>query len=291
MSDTENTLLTPDLEAPQSQAEMELVEHSALSRQSLDEEMDPECYETIIEETHLLINRRFTSMQEFTRVSTVNLNPFLMLAMAPAYNIYSPFEASEYLQNAKMPHGDATAFGKFVEAKIFPLFGTRTPIEKIRQKDTFSPIDAETTIDNTRYLTTWKSGPWTMNQAHANEMVRRFPEINEQTDCDIILGIFYGRVDQLNNKPALVRSKTGPYFHVLVGKELWEFITGVRDAHMKVLSAIREAQDRFALEHGGKTFYEHMIEARLALTESIRKTYGLTGTEDDMWEKIFLKAF
>lgn len=277
--------------ALQSEDEMELVEESTLKRSHLEDEMDPECYETIVEETQLLINRRFTSMQEFTRVSAVNLNPFLMLAMAPAYNIYSPFEAAEYLQNAKMPHGDATAFGKFVEAKIFPLFGTSNPPEKIAQKDMFSPIDAEVTVDGNRYLTSWKSGPWTMNQTHANEMVRRFPEIHKQTQNQLILGIFYGRVDQLNNKPALVRTKIGSYLHILVGADLWEFITGVKQAHMKVLDAIREAQDRFAIEHGGKTFYEHMIEARLSLTESIRRTYGFDGTEDDMWEKIFLKAF
>lgn len=291
MSDLDDELITSATELPQTEAEKKLVEHSTLARTHLDNEMDPECYEAIIEETHSLITRRFVSMQEFTRVSAVNLNPFLMLAMAPAYNIYSPFEASEYLQNAKMPHGDATAFGKFVEARIFPLFGTKTPPEKSSQKEEFSPIDAEFTLDGTRYLTTWKSGPWTMNQTHANEMIRRFPAIHLQTNCEIILGVFYGRIDQLNNKPALVRTRTGKYFHILVGSELWEFITGVKNAHMKVLAAIREAQDRFALEHGGKTFYEHMIESRLALTESIRKTYGLTGTEDDMWEKIFLKAF
>jgi hypothetical protein len=58
-----------------------------------------------------------------------------------------------------------------------------------------------------------------------------------------------------------------------------------------VFQAIREAQRKFAVEHGGKTFYEHMIEARLALAQSFREAFGLIGTEDDMWEQIFEGSF
>lgn len=271
--------------------DLRLVSKSVISRTSLRDKMEDHIYESIVDEAYNLINRRFETMQGLVDVSAVNLNPFLMLAMAPAYNIFSPFEAAEYMQNGKMPHGDSTAFGKFIEDKIFTLFGGKQPKEKKQNKERFSSIDGEITVEGVRYLTTWKSGPWTMNQSHANEMGSHFPKIHEETGCPIILGIFYGRYDQLNNKPAVVRSRTGDYFHVLVGSELWEFVTGVKNAHMHVLSAIREAQDRFAVAHGGKTFYEHMIEARLKLSESFRKTYDLKGTEEDMWEKIFRKAF
>ncbi len=272
--------------------QQELVIVSGLGRAALAEEMPAEKYEAVVTESLAFIERRFSSMQETRQVSEKNnLNPFLMLLMAPAYNVFSPFEVAEYLQNAKMPHGDATAFGKFIEDRVFPLFGVTTPPEKALTPGAFSPIDAEITVDGVRYLTSWKSGPWTMNQAHANEMRDQFPRVHDSTGCDIILGIIYGTEKQLNNKPALVRSGTGPYLHILVGAELWEFVTGVKHAHMKVLEAIREAQSRFAVAHGGKTFYEHMIEARLALAESFRNEFELTGENEDMWGQLFQRAF
>lgn len=142
-----------------------------------------------------------------------------------------------------------------------------------------------------RYLASYKSGPWTMNQAHANEMINRFPEIHRKSGCPLIIGIFYGRRESVNNKPGLVMSRTGPYVHTLVGQNLWEFVTGVQNAHLEVFRAIRKAQAEFALDHGGKTIFEHLIESRLKLAESFRAAFGLVGAGEDMWEQIFKGSF
>lgn len=93
--------------------------------------MDIGKYESIVQMTQDLLERRFQKMQEITDVTSnqVNINPFLMLAMAPAYNVFSPFEVAEYIQDSKMPHGDATAFGRYVEDRIFPIFGVGRPLE------------------------------------------------------------------------------------------------------------------------------------------------------------------
>ncbi len=42
---------------------------------------------------------------------------------------------------------------------------------------------------------------------------------------------------------------------------------------------------------GGKTFYEHMVEARLALAESFRREFKLTGENEDMWTQPSRSAF
>lgn len=274
-----------------------------LKREHLSAEMPEEQFDAVVGVTHDLLNRRFKTACTLMDVAAagVNLNPFLMLAMAPAYNIFSPFEAAEYVQYAKLPHGDATAFGRFVEERIFPIFGAGWPDEKPKSKaqiaadkdgaNVFSAIDGELNVDGKRYLVTYKSGPWTMNQSHANEMIANFPKVHEQTGCDIIIGITYGKQTSVNNKPNLVIRETGPYVHTLVGQPLWEFITGVREAHFSTFLAIREAQRRFAEEHGGKTFYEHLIEARLKLAESFRKAFNLKGADDEMWELIFRGSF
>lgn len=262
-----------------------------LRRKELLDEMPQAQFDRVVTQARKLIDRRFASMRELVRVDKTNINPFLMLAMAPAYNIFSPFEAAEYLQYAKMPHGDSTAFGKFVEADIFPIFGVGASKEKAANPTVYSSIDNALTVEGEDFLATWKSGPWTMNQAHAHEMIRNFPTIHEETGKRLLLGIFYGRVGQLNNKPAMVRRATGDYFQVLVGSELWEFVTGVKDAHMRILDAIREAQRQFAVDNGGKTFNEHMIEARLQLSQDFRKAFGLTGGSEDMWEMLFEHSF
>lgn len=259
----------------------------------LQEGMPDDHFKQIVEHTRALLEARLAKVNGMTDVASrdVNINPFLMLAMAPAYNIYSPFEAAEYAQMAKLPHGDFTSFGRFVEERIFPIFGAVQPPEKQTHATEFSSIDRELRVGPTRYLMTLKSGPWTMNQSHANEMIANFPKVHRRTGCDIIIGITYGRDDRVNNKPALVQANTGSYVHTLVGQDLWEFVTGVREAHLRVYDAIREAQREFALAHGGKTFYEHMIEARLQLSESFRRAFGLVGAEDDMWEQIFKNSF
>ena len=277
---------------PQTQDEEDLVEARGIRREELADKMSDQNFEAIVRESLGLIERRFETMQQNREVTNYNLNPFLMLALSSAYNIFSPYEAAEYLQNTKMPHGDATSFGKFIEKNIFPNFGVSEPPEKLADPTLYSPIDAEITVEGKRYFTTWKSGPWTMNQSHAHEMSTKFPEIFNQTGVPIILGIFYGTTDQLNNKPALVARNTGSYFHTLVGSDLWEFVTGVKEAHLAALSAIREAQRRFAVNHGGKTFFEHMVQARLELAESFRNEFGLTGEgNDDMWELLFKRSF
>jgi hypothetical protein len=274
-----------------------------LRRTSLAETMPDDRYAQLVAVTRDFLDRRFATTQRLVDVAStdVNLNPFLMLAMAPAYNIFSPYEAAEYAQNAKLPHGDATAFGRFVEEQIFPIFGSQPPAEKPLGRAAtrahpeaarlFSSIDAEIYVEGRRYLMTYKSGPWTMNQSHANEMIANFPGIHAQTECDIIIGITYGKRDRVNNKPELVMSQTGSYVHTLVGRDLWEFITGVAKAHLAVYNAIRAAQRQFAIDHGGKTYFEHLIEARLRLAESFRDAFDLVGADDDMWNLIFKGSF
>lgn len=262
-----------------------------LKRSSLLEKMPEAQYQEIIQESLSFIERRFSTVRELIKVDKVNINPFLMLLMAPAYNIFSPLESAEYMQNTKVPHGDATAFGRFVEDRLLPIFNVSPVKEKKTESTIYSSIDGALSVEGVDYLGTWKAGPWTMNQSHAHEMSQHFPTIHDTSSKEIILGIFYGTPSQLNNKPRLVHTNTGDYFHVLIGSEFWEFITGVRAAHMVVLEAIREAQRQFAVKHGGKTFNEHMIEARLALARDFREKFGLTGGGDDMWDLLFRQAF
>lgn len=267
------------------------------SRAALLDDLDPIAAQAIEDETYAFLNRRFRTLAEdFDDIAKTNFNPFLLLITAPVYNIFSPYEVAERLQLAKAYHGDDTAFGRLAEEKFLKVFGARTPLEKnaidSAQKTRWSPIDLEATVDGQRYLISVKAGPWTMNQAHANEMIRHFTDLHAETGARIVIGITYGRYRSLNNKPDLVDRTIGrpDWFDFLVGKDLWEFVSGVRDVHHHMFQAIRRGQRRFAVEHEDMTFHEHLKANVLKISASLRAQFNVT-SDEDFWGTLFNAMF
>jgi hypothetical protein len=176
------------------------------TRQELTKEIPEKAFDELVKETEDFLKRRFNKLAiQFDDISKTNFNPFLLLTTSPVYNLFSPFEVAERLQLSKAFHGDDTAFGRMAEERYLKIFGAKTPSEKAKNKTVWTPIDVEMTIENQRYLMSIKSGPWTMNQEHANAMILNFPKIHDDTNARIIIGITYGKYQQLNNKPALER--------------------------------------------------------------------------------------
>lgn len=267
------------------------------NRPTLLDALPEDCRDRLQEETYLFLKRRFRELAEqFNDISKTNFNPFLLLITAPVYNIYSPYEVAERLQLGKAFHGDDTAFGRMAEEKYLSIFGAKTPAEKSSQDaDTrrrWSPIDLELTIDGQRNLMSIKAGPWTMNQSHAAEMIHQFQQLHEETGARILIGITYGRYKNLNNKPALVDRELGSpdWFDFFVGKDFWEYASGVRDVHRDMFAAIRIAQKRFADEHADRTFSERLIENRLLIASSLRKSFSVRDDED-FWGTLFNAMF
>ena len=248
-------------------------------------------------ETLAFLENRFKKLAiEFDDISKTNFNPFLLLITAPVYNIFSPFEVAERLQFAKAFHGDDTAFGRLAEDKFLKILGATSPPEKKSAdkptRDLWSPIDLDITIEGNRFLMSIKAGPWTMNQSHASEMIGNFKRLHESTGANIIIGITYGRYRNLNNKPALVQRGLGDpsWYDFLVGKDFWEFVSGVEGVHKEIFTAIREAQRRFAKEHSDETFSERLVGNRLRIASSLRKSFNLH-VEEDFWETLFNSMF
>ncbi len=249
------------------------------------------------EETYQFLKRRFRGLAEqFDDISKTNFNPFLLLITAPVYNIFSPFEVAERLQLGKAYHGDDTAFGKMAEEKYLKIFGATAPAGKSSPdpavRNRWSPIDLEMDVEGHRTLMSIKAGPWTMNQSHAAEMIRHFKDLNEETGARIMIGITYGRYRNLNNKPAVVDRGLGSpgWFDFFVGKDFWEYATGVRDVHRHMFAAIRVAQKRFADENADQTFSERLIANRLAIAASLRKSFNVRDDED-FWGTLFNAMF
>jgi hypothetical protein len=162
-------------------------------RRRLKSGLDPAIHTQIVAETKALLDRRFQSLAEgFDQIEDTNFNPLLLLITSPVYNLFSPFEVAERLQLGKAFHGDDTAFGRFGEEKLLPLFGAKLPPEK-QNKATWEPIDRELSVERHRYLMSIKSGPWTMNQSHANAMIEKLPAIHAETGARVLIGVMYGR--------------------------------------------------------------------------------------------------
>ncbi len=261
-------------------------------RKKLATKLDDETVKSIVTETRSFLDRRFKHLaEEFQDIADTNFNPFLLLITAPVYNIFSPLEVAERLQLGKAFHGDDTAFGRFGEEKLLPLFGAKEPPEKAK-KAAWEPIDRELTVEGRRYLISVKSGPWTMNQSHANAMIDKFPTIYKETGCPILIGIMYGRYENLNNKPALVEGALGApdWFDYLMGRDFWEFVSGVKDVHKQIFKAIRLAQREFADAHKDETFHEKLVGNRLRIAASLRKAFDVV-EEEDFWETLFNNMF
>jgi len=174
-------------------------------RRALKKKLAPNIFNSIVSETRDLLDRRFDLLaKRFDDISKTKFNPLLLLITAPVYNLFSPFEVAERLQLGKAFHGDDTAFGRFGEERILPLFGATECQEKKRGGNQWEPIDKEIVIGGVRYLVSIKAGPWTMNQSHANAMIEKLPAIHKSTSCPVMLGILYGKYEHLNNKPELV---------------------------------------------------------------------------------------
>jgi len=258
----------------------------------LADELPPGLLDAICHETKSLLERRFQQLAvNFDAIEKTNFNPFLLLITAPVYNLFSPFEVAERLQLGKAYHGDDTAFGRFGEERLLPLFGVDECPEK-GSSPQWEPVDCQIEVEGRHYIMSIKSGPWTMNQAHANAMIEKFPKIHEETGDPILIGIMYGRYENLSNKPHLVDQELGEpdWFDFLVGRDFWEFISGIRNVHKHIFQAIRRAQMEFAQEHQDETFHERLVSNRLKIAASLRKAFDVM-EEEDFWETLFNNMF
>lgn len=269
-----------------------------------------------------LLNSRYadyTKEGKYTTIEGYDIHPFLLLALAPMYNVNSPYEVAQHVQISKSSHGDATAWGRFIEERVLRHFGWRTPAEKkdttiipdttMRRSVAWENIDQEHELDikdclsgaihrNRRILLSLKSGPATIKQGDKTGMAHQFPVAYRDAGANplVVLGVTYGRYERSNKKPdGIIADLNAPtWFDYMAGKDFWEFATGIRDFHIKVFSVIREAQRAFAAAHKDETFFEELVKARLKIASTFREQF-LAGAElregEDFWDALFKSAF
>lgn len=103
-----------------------LVVESALVRDDLVDEMPTATYEAVVAESLAFIERRFRSMKR-TRDQRQQPESVPHAADGPCLQrLLAVRGEAGYLQNAKMPHGDATAFGSSSRIGSSPCSGCPT---------------------------------------------------------------------------------------------------------------------------------------------------------------------
>ncbi len=214
-------------------------------------------------------------------------NPYVLMTAASVMSLDDAGRFAQFLFNSKLYMALETSFGKSIESTLvgpYPVCSsskwTDAPEaikelealeglsnqEKARKRSqsAWREIDKSVVVDDTRYMTTIKSGPNTINDSQVQAMTQAIAINNVQwlsdTDAnypgierlDIVLGLTYGTPLSTNNKDnqilvklldygfeeedrdrhpgVLVDSKTGRIrVYRRIGRDFWAFVGNPAD--------------------------------------------------------------
>jgi len=215
-------------------------------------------------------------------LSDYRTNPYVLMTSASVMSLDDPAKFGAFLFNSKLYMALETSFGKSIEAAFvggYPLVGKSKwvePPEKIaefrrleglnreerakrRVDSVWREIDRSCVVGETRYVTSIKSGPNTINDTQVQGMTRaiidNYERWRDETfktyptvhNLDVVLGLTYGTDCTTNNKenqvlvklleygfveenraarPGVLRDRATGSVRVYrrIGKEFWAFI-------------------------------------------------------------------
>lgn len=179
---------------------------------------------------------RFTARQLETinslSLESLSINPFLVRSL----KLKEPEDIVRFNVYQAVTRSIVTSMGNAIEA-----IALRSGGERIEQGN--SGFDLKKTSGEETYWIQVKSGTNTMNV----DMVRYFREKASQKEAEserniARLGLTYGKKDQVSGQ---IRGNL-PGFdeRVIVGRELWEFVSGEDGYHGRVLAAMEKAAQK-----------------------------------------------
>ena len=186
------------------------------------------------------------SMLENLSLSSLMINPFLVKAL----NLKTPDEIIRFNLYQTVTRSIVTSWGMYVQAIL-----QRSGAQKITEKN--SGFDIQKVYEDIVYYLQIKSSPNSMNVdmiRHFNTRVANLAKKGEKYKA--LLGLAFGNKDEVGHQ--ITKYIDLPQSHVLVGKELWDFVSEETNFHCKVLNAIVEVVAEGSLP---KNFSE-MVEDR-----------------------------
>jgi Type II restriction endonuclease EcoO109I len=184
------------------------------------------------------IGREFLRSQiehlESLSLASLDINPFL----AKVLDLKTPKQVLEFNLYQNVTRSIVTSWGMTVE-KILIHCGAQ-PYAKTKGGRSGRNLDISVLRDGKPYLMQIKSGPNTMNIdmiQSLNEVIINFK--TEKPEVKVLLGMTYGRKEMISGQ---IRG-TLDFFEdsILIGRDLWDFVSGRKDYHQKVFSLLDKA--------------------------------------------------
>lgn len=251
-----------------------------------------------------LILRRLKKIQGKDISKYLNVNPFLLSLLRDFHSFNSISDVAEFLFISHMAQGHNTSFGKLVDEKILPqVFGTvkLNAQERASRKMTaaaFNEIDHIINPDSQEdwCLLSLKAGAWTIQDSMAHNLYAAFKDLGDYQlyGNEIVVGVFYGKQDDLTNKYDILRGINPrqqdqfvqlKHVRVLAGKEFWSWLNGdEEETQLWLLEGTRQGS-KMVFDSTGT---EDIVNAPARLVEELARKYNLSlgGTID--WEKLLI---
>lgn len=194
---------------------------------------------------------------------TMSINPFMMPFLFDYHDLNSLDNLIDLIIASHLMTGHATGFGKLIDEKILPnVFGTKKLDAAYRRSNPplgsscFDEIDHYIVReDGTKQLLSLKAGKWTIQLTMAVQLNAAFHEIIKEHKGvfdKIVVGVFYGKKEDLTDKYDLLRGINRGANHDVVdvqnhvsvysGREFWAWLNnGEADTQEWVLQGIIEA--------------------------------------------------
>lgn len=195
---------------------------------------------------------------------TMEVNPFMAPLVSALHGHADFLELADFLIGGHFAIGHATGFGKLVDEKILPqVFGT-TKLDKATRGGTplfklacFDNIDHVVHKGGKDVLLSLKASKWTIQLGQAVELNNSFKSIRDLLNDGkhkygkVVVGVFYGKAENLTDKYRLVRGISGDvnhdvvdlkdYVDVLAGQKFWAWLGDNDDTQLWVMEGIQAA--------------------------------------------------
>lgn len=173
------------------------------------------------------IDQNIKAVEGKREIKDLKIDPFIVRE----FNL-SPDEIVRFFLYQTVTKSVVTSMGTQFEklAKISYL--------KITQQPGF---DGELVKNSKKYFFQVKSGPDVLNKDMLERLGQHMDKAKkEEPGCEALLGLCYGRTDQISGK--IKRYLPGEGLeNVKIGEEFWDFITGEKGYYKKMLNAIYQA--------------------------------------------------
>lgn len=265
-----------------------------------------ECVAGTAKETSLFLARRLRKLRIHQRrkrgaaISKVlNVNPFLMRALADFHQIKDQLSLAQYLLTTHLAAGHSTSFGLMIDKQVLPqVFGTKRLDSSCRDippynKEIFDDIDHLIQRKDGEYLLSLKAGAWTIQHGQAMGLYRHFLALGEQgyKSQGIVVGVFYGHKGLLTNKYRIVKGENVrhqtemqklDYVDVKAGTAFWSWLNDdKKETQEWLLEGIAKGADDFTANTPDMKDVVGGAAHRLVL--ELREKYGLPADGSIDW--------